>query len=94
LQQQLQQMQLENGTLRGQLDKAEGEVAKTPKGRIKAIKNGFTVPKGEEDYTHVIETKVNGEEVEPRIRPYEAHQYDTLISKQQGYEAEVIHRGE
>lgn len=56
---------------------------------------GFTVPNGEEGYTHVAETQVNGEALaEPRIRAYEPHQYDTLISKQHGYQAEVIHRGE
>lgn len=88
-------MELENGTLRGKLDAAEQVVAGTPKGRIKAAKDAFELPKGEEAYTHVVETKVNGEVLEqPRVRAYEPHQFDTLISKQQGYEGEIIHRGE
>jgi len=95
LQSQLDQYKQQNGILLGKLDAAEQVVAGTPKGRIKAVKDGFKMPKGEEGYTHVVETQVNGEVLEePRIRAYEPHLYDNLISKQHGYQAEVIRRGE
>lgn len=61
---------------------------------VHEVKKGFKVPKGEEGYTHVVETMVNGEVLEqPRVSSYDAHQYATLISKQQGYQAEVLHKG-
>jgi hypothetical protein len=95
LQAQLDEYRQREGVLLGKLDEATREVAKTPKGKIKAAKDGFEVPKGEEGYTHVVETQVNGEVLaEPRVRAYEPHLYDTLISKQHGYQAEIIRRGE
>ena len=58
------------------------------------LKKGYKAPKGEEGYHHVLETQVNGETLaEPRVRAYDAHQYETLIAKQAGYTGEIIHKG-
>lgn len=68
------------------------EQAKAPKTHLEKLVAGFKVPEGEEAYLHVAETQVGGEELtKPRIRPYDPQQYDTMISKQAGYKATVLH---
>jgi hypothetical protein len=43
----------------------------------------------------VLETQVNGEHLDqPQVRAYDPHLYDSLISKQHGYQAEILHKGQ
>lgn len=89
------ELQQQNEQLRLQLQQQQAVVDATPAGVIAKAKKAFKLPKGEEGYTHVLETQVNGETLaEPRVRAYDPHTYASLISKQHGYQADILHTGQ
>ncbi|GAA4393541.1 hypothetical protein [Hymenobacter koreensis] len=61
---------------------------------LKKAKAEFKMPEGEEGYTHVRITQLNGQVLEePQIKAFDPHQYETSISKQAGFKADVLHKG-
>ncbi|MBG8556169.1 hypothetical protein [Hymenobacter guriensis] len=81
--------------LEDELAKLRGQLAEATKPAASAKPYPAYKPaKDEEHLTHVRIVRLGGEVLaEPVVKAFDSHQYRTSISKQAGFQAEVLHKG-